>query len=488
MLMFSIKSIKKSLLLSLFLVLMVSPWASVAPAFFWRGTLWQVIAHSYSLLPTANNLPPNAVNKVQTQINLLLADRGYIGKISKNAEPFLYYVYQATTARHMPSEIALLPLLESDYYPFCLSNRGAEGIWQMMPGTARDLHVSMNWWYDGRRDLISATHGALNHLAYLHSEYGDWLIALAAYNAGEVPVNAAIRYNRSHHLPINYWYLKLPKQTEEYVPKLIALAKILQYPSYYRVNLTKVPDSPLITAIPLKQQINMQALAGLIHMDSSQLLRLNAGFRRWVTPPGSGYTLIVPQDKTKLAMRELNELSPDNIWQHYRVKSGDTLSTVGEKYHISTTTLSVVNHLSTHRIKTGQLLLIPYDYSGSKNKAPKSSYEILFATHDRSADHSEDAAPRPEPQGIHKSSNAHQMASHHASTHKQLVTHQVANKTHSVTHHKATVASRSNHYEIKQGDSLSTIARRFHTSVAALKSANHLTHNTIRAGKSLTIP
>ena len=324
--------------------------------FLHRSNLCQTIARSYSLTPTSPN------TKIQKQIKILLEDKKYFYHVSQNSAPYLYYVYQQVQRKHMPAEIAFLPILESDYYPYCLSGPGAEGLWQMMRETAHDLHVPMNWWYEGRHDLFASTQGALLHLNYLHKEYKDWLIALAAYDAGEGPINRALRYNRKHHLPTDYWSLKLSKETEEYVPKLLALAEIIKYNRHYHVRLNHIPNAPAFTAIKIRKPINLQELAQLIHMDSMALLRLNPGFSRWITPLKGEYTLLVPNNKVALTLSELPKFSENNLWIHYKVKKSDSINSIAKNYKISVDDLEEINNISKH-IKAKQIIRIPVDYS-----------------------------------------------------------------------------------------------------------------------------
>ena len=154
----------------------------------------------------------------------------YLKNLFERAEPFLYYILNELEKRNMPTEIALLPAIESAYKPNAVSKSKASGLWQFIPSTGKHYGLKQNWWYDGRRDVIASTDGAIKYLKYLNNMFdGDWLHALAAYNSGEGRVMRAIKKNKREGKPTDFWSLALPKETRAYVPKLLALADILRH-------------------------------------------------------------------------------------------------------------------------------------------------------------------------------------------------------------------------------------------------------------------
>ena len=163
--------------------------------------LWQAINHTENLLYNPQQ------SDIAKQITFYTKNSRTIPILANNAQPYLYYIYQQTQIRHMPAELALLPMVESNYNPFLYSNQGATGLWQIMPGTASGFHLDINWWYDGRRDIRASTKAALDYLSYLHDFFDDWLLAIAAYNCGEGTVNKAIHHNQQAHLPTDFWSL-----------------------------------------------------------------------------------------------------------------------------------------------------------------------------------------------------------------------------------------------------------------------------------------
>ncbi len=343
------------------LTLVMSSWLTTSFALFGEpnhNNLWSVVTGNFSLVSKSINNP-----NVQNEITEMLKNKAYFTQVSLNAEPYLYYVYQQVQKRNMPAEMAFLPMIESNYYPFSLSGPGANGLWQFMPAAAKDYNLSMNWWFEGRQDIPASTQAALDYLVKLHNHYHDWYLALAAYNAGPGVVNKAIKVNQKKGLPCDFWSLKLPKETENYVPKLLAVSAIIKDNQHYHVKLNPIANKPAFTEISIDHPINLAELSQMIKMDSMQLLRLNPDFRRWITPPQGTYTLLVPVDKATQAQEDLSKFTADNLWMHYTVKNTDTLNSISKQFALSTDTLVHVNNLSGNHVSTGQTLLIPYDYS-----------------------------------------------------------------------------------------------------------------------------
>lgn len=198
----------------------------------------------------------------QRHVKNYARSQDYINKVVRNASPYFYYVLQEVEKRGMPGEIALLPIIESDFNPNCTSNKGAVGIWQIMPELARLHGLKRNTHYDGRKDITQSTKVALDHLQYLHKKFnGNWLLALAAYNSGESRVQKAIKKNKAAHQPTDFWSLKLPKQTLDYVPKLLAISAIIKSPAQYGLVLPKIADQAVFTRVNTGKTIDLQAAA-----------------------------------------------------------------------------------------------------------------------------------------------------------------------------------------------------------------------------------
>lgn len=231
---------------------------------------------------------------VNTQIAILQKHQDNLYKILQNAAPYISYVFEQTQKRGLPAELALLPIVESDFNPNCRSNKGALGIWQIMPGTASELGLKNNHAYDGRRDIVASTDAALKYLNDLGNTFdGNWELALAAYNWGPGNIQKAVRYKSS-----NFWALhRLPEETEQYVPKLLALAAIIQDPARYNIKLPPVLSGPQLASIQVGSRVDLAKIAKSTNVDIKTMRQLNPGYRNMATAAGAPNTLLVPADK-----------------------------------------------------------------------------------------------------------------------------------------------------------------------------------------------
>lgn len=299
---------------------------------------------------------------VQKQIRWFQHNRHYLNKILNNSSPYLYYILQQIKKDKLPGELALVPIVESNYDPFAYSDRGAAGLWQLMPGTATGYGLKEDWWYDGRRDIYASTKVALDYLTYLQNFFnGNWVLALAAYDSGEGTVQQAIEWNVKHDYSIDFWNLRLPKETQSYVPRLLALAAIIQDPSYYGVRLPNVPDGPYFVVVDIGKQINLSKAAKYAGISLEQLTRLNPGYNRWSTDPNGPYRLLLP---IKDAARFKSNFKDSTLKHHtkdlkHTVKPGESLYSIARKNHISIASLKKANHMKKSLIRSDEKLVIP---------------------------------------------------------------------------------------------------------------------------------
>jgi len=286
----------------------------------------------------------------------------HLQTVSKRAEPFLYLIVEELERRNLPLELALLPVVESAFDPFAYSHGSASGMWQFIPSTGKRFGLEQNWWYDGRRDVLASTSAALTYMEYLNRRFkGDWLHALASYNSGEGRVGRSIKRNRKAGLSTDFWSLSLPKETEAYVPKLLALADILQNPKKYNITLPVIDNEPAIQQVDVNSQIDLALAADLAGMKVAQLQRLNPGFNQWATAPDGPHSLLIPNAnavKFTTALAKTDTKGRLN-WARYKVKSGDSLGEIAQNYNTSTKIIRSVNNLDSSMIKIGQALLIP---------------------------------------------------------------------------------------------------------------------------------
>ncbi len=286
----------------------------------------------------------------------------YMERVVKRARPFLYYIVEEIEKRDMPMELALLPIVESAFDPFAYSHGRAAGMWQFIPGTAKRFGMEQTWWYDGRRDVVASTQGALDYLAYLVKYFeGDWLHALAAYNSGEGRVARAIRANKQAGKPIDFWSLRLPKETRAYVPKLLALADILANKETYEFNWPAVDNNQAIALVDIGSQVDLAFAADLAGMSVKALHALNPGFNRWATDPDGPHRLVLPVDKSEAFSAALAQI--DNRerlnWVRHKVKSGDSLIKIAKQYHTTVDVIKQVNELTSNMIRVGDFVMVP---------------------------------------------------------------------------------------------------------------------------------
>lgn len=286
----------------------------------------------------------------------------YLDRTIGRATPYLHYIIEEVERRNMPSELALLPFVESAFQPLANSHSSAAGIWQFIPSTARHYGLKLNWWYDGRRDIHASTNAALDYLQKLGNQFnGDWQLALAAYNAGEGTVQRAIDRNRAAGAPTDYWSLKLPKETRAYVPWLLAISEIVADPDKYDVTLNTIPDVPYLATITADSQIDLALAAELAEIPLEEIHKLNPAFNRWVTDPDGPHHLLLPIEKIESFKEKLAALPMEKRvrWTRHEVKKSESLSKIARLYGTTTELLREINKLSGNLAKAHTNLLIP---------------------------------------------------------------------------------------------------------------------------------
>ena len=198
----------------------------------YSNDLWRELSSNFKLKDQSSQAD------VKKQIRWLLAHPTYLDDFAKNSAPYIFYILEEIKKQGLPGELALLPMIESNYNPFAYSHAGAAGLWQLMPGTSSGLGIKQNWWYDGRRGIISSTYAALSYMRYLNRFFkGNWMLSIAAYDAGEGTVQRAVRKNYNTGNSTNFWFLPLPRETKAYLPRLLAMASIIKYPNYFGIKL-----------------------------------------------------------------------------------------------------------------------------------------------------------------------------------------------------------------------------------------------------------
>ncbi len=302
----------------------------------------------------------------------------YLTNLFNRAEPFLFFIVEEIEKRGLPMELALLPAVESAFDPGAVSRSSAAGLWQFVPATGRGFGLRQDWWYDGRHDPYSSTFAALDYLEQLHAMFdGDWFIALAAYNAGPGTLRREIKRAKRAGRKTDYVSLKLRLETRRYIPKLIALKRIIQNPKKYGVTLPTIASEPYFEVIDLPGQIDLVEFAKQSNIDGQLLRHMNRGFKRWATSPDGPHRLLVPLganknlDYAELAIKN----TPKVNYRHHKIRQGDTLSGIARTYGVSVGALRSANRLRGTNIRAGHDLLIPVRGTGGKaaNKSVSSS-------------------------------------------------------------------------------------------------------------------
>jgi len=456
--------------------------------------VWERLRHNYSL-PSLEN------SRIQHEIDWYAKHPSYLERVNERAKPYMHYIINEIEKRGMPGEIALLPIVESAFKPFAYSHGRAAGIWQFIPSTGRRYGLKQNWWYDGRRDVYASTKAALSYLQRLNKIFnGDWMLALAAYNSGEGTVLKSIRRNKKQGKPTHFWALNLPKETRHYVPRLLAISKIVADPTRFNMNIVKLENKPYFHLVETKSQIDLALAAEIADISMDELYKLNPGFNRWATAPKGPHYLLIPAQKAETFKTKLAKLADSERmrWKHHKVKSGETLSHIADKHRISLSMLKDSNKLRHNTIRIGQNLVIPvatksartYRLSETQRKqkilnSPKSGRNKIIHTV-KAGDNFWDIS-RKHKVSVNALAKWNAMAPRDTlRLGQKLVIWTKPSRASKRTQASITGTPRSNaivqrvHYVVRRGDSLARIATRFRVSVSDL-----LRWNTIKKNKYL---
>jgi len=390
------------------------------------GDLWERIRSGFAMQEIDSPL-------VQRHEAWYLNRPEYVDRMVARSRRYLFHIVEEVEKRGMPTEIALLPMIESAFNPAAYSHMHAAGMWQFIPSTGRKYGLQQTWWYDGRRDVLEATRAALDYLQYLHDMFDDWQLALAAYNWGEGAMRRAIERNRRAGLRTDYSSLAMPRETRNYLPKLQAIKNIVSEPELFNLALDPIPNRPYFAVVTAPAHIDVAMAAKLADVPLDEFRNLNPAHYRPVITAQANRQLLVPVDKAEVfqANLETND-QPLVTWQTYQLKRGENVDTVARKFNISPQRLREVNALAGHRsMRVGQMLLVPRDDDSDTN------LDETYASPDFQA-----------------TANDY---------HKRLI------------------------YRVKRGDTLASIARRHRTTITKLKEWNGLRGMAVYGGQRLTV-
>ena len=310
--------------------------------------LWQHIANNLQFKIYLNKA-------LKKRIKWYVKQPHYLKTVNKRAAPYLYHIVRKVEQQNLPMEIALLPFVESDFRPSIRSSQHAVGVWQLVGATAHHFGVKSDQWYDGRQDVLASTDAALAYLKYLHKRFnGNWLHALAAYNTGEGRVKRAISENKKHGKSTDYWSLDLPKETAEYVPKLLALSYLVQNPNK-GLKRPKLANKAITTEFDVGQQFDFSVIANLSGVGRKQLHKLNSGYLKNQSSPNGPHTLLIPMAQQSLLN---SQFFKRNFAGEYIVKQGDTLYAIARRFDTSVKKLKMMNNKSSSLINIGETLIV----------------------------------------------------------------------------------------------------------------------------------
>jgi membrane-bound lytic murein transglycosylase D len=302
-------------------------------------------------------------SRIDREADYFARNPDYVQRVFDRAAPYLHYIVDQVEARDLPLEIALLPVIESAFQPYAYSSASASGLWQFIASTGSRFSLKQDWWYDGRRDIVAATGAALDYLTYLHDMFnGDWLLAIAAYNCGEANVQKAIRRNKSARKRTDFWNLRLPSETRGYVPRLLAISRIVAKPEDYGLTIVGIPDEPYFEAVETGGQISIQVAAELAGITTDEMYDLNPAYHRWATDPSGPYSLLVPVGSVEAFRTNLLQLTPDQRLrvERYTVREGDTVTSIAARFGTNAQHLQELNSLgNANKLAIGSELRVP---------------------------------------------------------------------------------------------------------------------------------
>ncbi len=316
--------------------------------------LWARIRRGFQMPDLQSDL-------VDMQVNWYAQRPDYVARMTERSQKYLYHIVEELEERHMPTELALLPFIESAYNPQALSVAKAAGMWQFVPGTGRTYNLKQNMWQDERRDVLASTSAALDYLSRLHDMFGDWQLALAAYNWGEGNVQRAIARNEAAGLPTDYADLRMPNETRNYVPKLQAVKNIVMNPQAYGLALPTIPNHPYFVTVTTAHDIDVDIAAKLANMTPDEFRSLNPSFKKPVILGATQPQILLPFDNASAFEHNLKAYTGNlSSWTTYTVTERSAPAALAQKIGVDPDTLMEVNKIPVGmRLKPGSTIVIP---------------------------------------------------------------------------------------------------------------------------------
>ncbi len=429
----------------------------------------------------------------------------YMARVTERSRRYLYYIVGEVEKRGMPTEIALLPIVESAFVPHAESNMRASGLWQFIPSTGQRYGLERTWWYDGRQDVMAATNAALDYLQDLYNQFGDWQLALAAYNWGEGGVGRALAKTRARGGEGSFGDIHKPHETASYVPKLIAIRNLIANPEAFGLTLAPIPNKPYFEPVSTGHHIDVDLAAKLADTTVEEILNLNPGLIRPVFAYKDDRKLLLPAEKVETFQQNLQSYDkPLLSWQPYVTHAGESLAAIASKFGMPENELRQVNRLGSGRTAKGQTILVPI--RDSIDVGDRQNLAALISGAAAGSDDKQSEA-RPMTHRVQRGENLASIAKHYGMTaatlrslnglHSDKVAigrtlkltgseEKIATsstKTENIKH-----SSKPRQYTVRRGDTLDEIAREHDVTVADLKRWNRaIAHGSLKVGYKLAI-
>jgi membrane-bound lytic murein transglycosylase D len=426
--------------------------------------LWQRIRNGYAM-------PDNTSNLVAHHEAWYISRPDYIKRMVERSQKYLFHIVEEIEKRGMPTELALLPMIESAYNPQANSTSSASGIWQFVPSTGKNFGLKQNWWVDNRRNVTFATDAALTYLQKLHAMFGEWDLALAAYNAGEGTVGRAIERNRKLGLPTDYGNLDLPPETKNYVPKLQAIKNIMTNPENYGLKIQTIANTPYFAKVTAPSQIDAHLAAKLAEISDDEFLALNPSNKRPViTSNGDKHELLLPILSAQTFRDNLAGYDKPLVsWRTYFAKRGERMESIASKFGMQLSQLRIVNNLpSLNKIKKSATILVP-----NGNKADFNIPKTVTKT-------SPDIPELLPPVENNSDLSSKQDSSNIDINNTQSSVENNVDKIEPVKEVSVT-------HKVKKGETMQSIAKRYDMTVKQIMDSNSLKNHKVKIGQILTV-
>ena len=388
-----------------------------------------------------------------------------MNRMANRAGKYLYYIVEEINRRGLPTELALLPFVESAYNPIAYSHANASGLWQFIPSTGTQFKLKQDWWHDQRRDPIASTNAALDYLEYLFEFQGDWYLALASYNWGEGAVQRAVKQNAAAGKRTDYLSLNMPAETQNYLPKLQAIKNIVADPKKYSVVLPNVDNSPYFVAVKKTVNIDYVLAAKFAEMPLEDFQALNPSFNQPVISVKENHAVILPRDRVAIYNKNIAQYRGDlTSWKTYEAEDGESITAIASKFGVPEGRLRQANRIPANvRLTSTETLIIPGPSGEGIRLNPADKTSLAQAGTGRA------------PQTASPTGTVRTPAASPARTATSTAT-------------PASTRAALRLHTVRTGDTLSSIAQQYSTSAAAIRTLNNLKSDTLRAGAKLRIP